>query len=461
MASVPISRGQGNDRFRTSTPIKAAKRGQTVAYDVNGAPQGGVATDADRLDGQDGSHYLDRANHTGTQPASSINNLSEAVQDIIGTAIAEGANISVTYDDPAGSITIAVTGLGALAYKGTVNNADWFGADLAIENGGTGASTPAAARDNLNVISITDGDLRYYRSTNPAGYISGNQPITLSGDASGSGTTAITVTLATVNSNTGTYGGAQTSPQISVDGKGRVTSVSAVTITPTFANIQAKPTTLAGYGITDAQPLDTELSAIAGLVSAADRLAYFTGSGTAALATFTAFGRSLVDDADAAAARTTLSLGTASLKNTGTSGDAVPVLNGGATTWASGSTWGGAVSVNGQLSANNTAGSHTLTGLGVALSLVASNGNNNKLLYYNGATLVGAAGATADGAMLADKDLTIRVQSNVQGADIIGSLFLANTATPATPGGGGRLFVQGGALKFIGSSGTVTTIATA
>lgn len=86
-------------------------------------------------------------------------------------------------------------------------------------------------------------------------YLTGNQTVTVSGDVSGSGATAITATLATVNANVGSFGSGTAIPVITVNGKGLTTAVSTTALTPAWSNVTGTPTTLAGYGITNALAL--------------------------------------------------------------------------------------------------------------------------------------------------------------------------------------------------------------
>jgi hypothetical protein len=227
--------------------------------------------------------------------------------------------------------------------------------DLAIADGGTGASTAAGARTNLGLVIGTDVQAFDAELTSIAalGVTDGNFIV-------GNGTTWVAESGATARASLGltigtdvqaydaelaaiagltsaadrvpyftgsgtaalgTYtatGRALTAATIAADqilygnGANTVTTATLTSFARTLlddADAATARTTLGLVIGTNVQAQDTELAAIAGLTSAADRLPYFTGSGTAALATFTAAGRALVDDADAATQRTTLGLG--------------------------------------------------------------------------------------------------------------------------------------------------------
>jgi len=63
---------------------------------------------------------------------------------------------------------------------------------------------------------------------------------------------AVATTLATVNGNVGSFGSATAATIFTVNAKGLITAASSTTITPAWSSITSKPTTISGYGITDA-----------------------------------------------------------------------------------------------------------------------------------------------------------------------------------------------------------------
>lgn len=95
-----------------------------------------------------------------------------------------------------------------------------------------------------------------------------------------------------------------------------------------WSGVTGKPTTLSGYGITDAQPLTTKLTNFNALNWAANFFPVFTGSNTVQASQITSAGLALLDDTDAAAQRTTLGLGTMALRAAVSTGD---IVNGAAT----------------------------------------------------------------------------------------------------------------------------------
>lgn len=209
---------------------------------------------------------------------------------------------------------------------------------VSIANGGTNAITASAARTSLGLAIGTDVQAYDAELAAVAGLVSAADKLpyfTGSGtaaladlttyartilDDADAPTTRATIGLGSMSIQDKTAvevtGGSINGTSIggTVKSSGDFTTVTAttaiaVTSGGTGSGTASGARTNLGLAIgTDVQAYDAELAAIAGLTSAADKVPYFTGSGTAAVADFSSFGRTLVDDADAATARTTLGL---------------------------------------------------------------------------------------------------------------------------------------------------------
>ena len=290
-----------------------------------------------------------------------------------------------------GALTLAATNtnlttLANLTTVGTVGTGAWEATDVAVAHGGTGASTASAARTNLGVA------------------IGSNVQAYDAGLASIAGlTTAADKMIYTSGSDTYAVADLSSFARTILDD----------------ADAAAVRTTIG------AQASDAGLASIAGLTTAADKMIYTSGSDTYAVTDLSSFARTILDDADAAAVRTTIGAQAAgSYAALGANSDITSLT--GLTTdlaVAHGGTGAGTFTANGSLLGNGT-------------SAIAA----SAAMTTNGTLLIGGTGGPEVATLTAGSNVTI---TNGDG-----------TITIAASGGGG------GASAFTDLSDVGSTTAT-
>lgn len=265
----------------------------------------------------------------------------EQAQDAVGTILTDSSSVDFTYNDAGNSITAAVLPAGvnhdALLNFVANEHIDHSAVSISAGTGLSGGGDITTSRTlNLANTAVTAAS---YGSTSQVGTFTVDAqgrltaaanatitPAAIGAQAADGDLTALaalagtgivvrtatdTMTVRTLTAGAGVTvsngDGVSGNPTVSLPNVGTAGTYQAVT-TDAQGRVTggSNPTTLAGYGITDAQPLDNDLTAIAALGSTG--LIARTGAGTVATRTITAGTGMTVTNGSGAAGNPTLDI---------------------------------------------------------------------------------------------------------------------------------------------------------
>ena len=225
------------------------------------------------------------------------------VQTIDGVGVLAGDRVLVK-DQATGSengVYDVVSGGAWTRSEDAVQDELTSGSFVFVEEGSINGSAGFVV-STANPITIGTTDIEWSQFSG-AGQITAGAGMTKSGNTLDVNTaSADRVVVNANNIDLATHGTAGTYNGLTIDAYGRATSFST-------------PTTLAGYSITDAQPLSATLTAVAALSFNANEMVYSISSTELGTTSLTSYARSLLDDSSATSARATLGLGTMAIQN--------------------------------------------------------------------------------------------------------------------------------------------------
>jgi hypothetical protein len=264
--------------------------------------------------------------------ASSVTGLAPVATSGTYASLTGLPTLGTLSSQDAGSIVVSggtISGVTFISGDVTISGGTISGiTDLAVDDGGTGASTAEDARTNLGLAigtdvqaysSVLSGVAERYTAADEIIYSSASGVLASTTLSSFGRTIASGADAAAVRSSLGLGDIAvQNAGSVAISG-GTISGITDLAIADggTGASTASDARTNLGLAIgTDVQAYDAGLASIAGLSTSADELIYLTGADTYAVSSFPAYSRGLIASGNSAAdTRTNLGLGSLAVLN--------------------------------------------------------------------------------------------------------------------------------------------------